>query len=255
MSESVRQVPVQRAPEGAGIDAIAVEEPLEIRVEGIATAITMRTPGHDFDLVYGFLASEGVIDGADDIRAIAEVGENTVDVRLAEGVPAARARSADRALYATSSCGICGKASIARLRPGTPKPLPTWEVAPETLHLLPARLRAAQPGFDATGGLHAAAIFDADGGLSHLREDVGRHNAVDKVFGARMRADDLVWERQGLLVSSRAGFEIVWKALVMGVPVVCTLGAPTTLAVDAAREGGLVLFGWLREDRFTRYTG
>jgi FdhD protein len=251
---AMTEVPVTRWPDGAGADTIAVEEPLEIRVEGVAAAITMRTPGDDFDLVIGFLATEGVIDGIDDVRAIAEVGENTVDVRLAEGVPAARARSADRQMYATSSCGICGKASLDRLvraaRPG-----PRWEPDPAMLATLPEALRALQPGFASTGGLHAAAVFDEHGGLTTLREDVGRHNAVDKVLGARLRAEEWDWTRRGLLVSSRAGFEIVQKALVSGVPVLCTLGAPTSLAVEAATRGGIALVGWLREDRFTRYAG
>src|SRR5687767_15774651 len=139
----------------------------------------MRTPGHDLDLVAGFLLTEGVIDGIDDVRAMAEVGENTVDVRLAEGVPAARARSADRALYATSSCGICGKASIERLRRGGT--VTRWEPPPALLLALPTRLTAAQVGFGETGGLHGAALFDASGALLVVREDVGRHNAVDKV--------------------------------------------------------------------------
>ena len=247
-----RPVAVRRYPEGDGDDRVAVEQPLEMRVEGVATAVTMRTPGDDFDLVLGFLATEGVIDGVDDVRAVAEVGENTVDVRLAEGVPATRARSADRQLYANSSCGICGIASIDRLlKQG--RPLPRWEPDPRMLATLPGRLRPLQPGFDATGGLHAAAIFDASGALTGLREDVGRHNAVDKVLGARLRADDLRFEGQGLLVSSRAGFEIVQKALVLGVPVVATVGSPTSLAVDAAVRAGLVLYGWVRGDRCTRY--
>jgi FdhD protein len=226
-------------------------------VEGVPTAITMRTPGHDLDLVAGFLFTEGVVDGIDDVRAMAEVGENTVDVRLAEGVPAARARSADRALYATSSCGICGKASIERLRRDLPSVSP-WSPSEEILHSLPSRLRAAQATFGATGGLHGAALFDATGELFDVREDVGRHNAVDKVIGARVRSpilrpDPLDLRGFGLVSSSRAGFEIVAKALVAGIPVIATIGAPSSLAVETARAARMTLIGWLREDRYTVY--
>jgi len=241
---------VRRVPGGDGADAVVVEEPLEIRVEGVPAAITMRTPGHDLDLAAGFLCTEGVIDGPDDITALAVVAENVVDVRLAEGVPAARARSADRALYASSSCGICGKASLDRLRVKSAAMAPAWQPDEAMLRALPERLRLAQPAFDATGGLHAAALFDAAGALHDLREDVGRHNALDKVVGARVRADALDFAGLGLIVSSRAGFEIVLKARVVGIPVVAVLGAPTSLAIDAAREAGMLLIAWLRAERF-----
>lgn len=243
---------VGREPGEPGVDDVVVEEPLEIRVEGVPAAVTMRTPGADLDLAAGFLWTEGVIDGVDDLRALAVVGENVVDVRLAEGVPAARARSADRALYATSSCGICGKASIDRIRRGAP-PVVAWDPDVATLMALPARLRQAQAAFAATGGLHGAALFDATGALSDAREDVGRHNAVDKVLGARLRADATDVGALGLVVSSRAGFEIVQKALVAGVPVVACLGAPTSLAIETARAAGMRLYGWLRADRVSRY--
>lgn len=235
-------------------DDVAVEEPLEIRVEGIPAAVTMRTPGDDLDLAAGFLYTEGVVDGPDDLRAIAVVGENTVDVRLAEGVPMARARSADRALYANSSCGICGKASIDRLRTRF-QGVTGWMPEPAVLAQLSDALRAGQGAFRSTGGLHGAALFDASGTLFDLREDVGRHNAVDKVLGARLRADALDFSGVGLLVSSRAGFEIVQKALVAGVPLVVTLGAPTSLAVDVASAAGMTLIGWLRSDRWAVYAG
>ncbi len=247
--------PPATPPDSRGeVDLVAVEEPLEIRVEGIPAAITMRTPGDDLDLAAGFLYTEGVVDGPDDLRAIAAVGENTVDVRLAEGVPAARARSADRALYATSSCGICGKASIDRLRRHFDGVV-GWMPEAAVLAALPAALRAAQGTFNQTGGLHGAALFDASGALFDAREDVGRHNAVDKVLGARLRADALDFARMGLVVSSRAGFEIVQKALVARVPLVVTIGAPTSLAVEVARAAGLTLVGWLRADRWTVYAG
>lgn len=233
-------------------EALAAEEPLEIRVNGAPVAITMRTPGDDLDLAIGFLATEGVIDGWDDVRAVAVVAENTVDVLLAEGVPVARARSADRSLYATSSCGVCGKASIDRLVVARRIPLAPWTPSPELLAALPERLHAAQARFRATGGLHAAALFDATGALFDPREDVGRHNAVDKVLGASVRADREGFDGLGLVVSSRAGFEIVQKALVAGVAVVATFGSASTLAADAARQGGLGLWTWVRADRVVR---
>ncbi len=245
--------PPQRPPVRDEDDIVA-EEPLEIRVEGVAAAVTMRTPGDDLDLAAGFLLTEGVIDGPDDLRALAVVGENTVDVRLAEGVPAARARSADRALYATSSCGICGKASIDRLRTHF-SGVEGWMPEAHVLAGLPDALRAAQGAFQATGGLHGAALFDAAGRLFDAREDVGRHNAVDKVLGARLRADALDFAGLGLVVSSRAGFEIVQKALVARMPLVVAMGAPTSLAVEAAAAAGMTLIGWLRPDRWTVYVG
>jgi FdhD protein len=247
--------PPHGAPDSsAETDPVAIEEPLEIRVEGVPAAITMRTPGDDLDLAAGFLFTEGVVDGPDDLRALAVVGENTVDARLAEGVPAARARAADRARYATSSCGICGKASIERLQRRFAG-VAGWMPSPETLAALPEALRAAQGAFQATGGLHGAALFDAAGRLAEAREDVGRHNAVDKVLGARLRADAIDFGGLGLVASSRAGFEIVQKALVARVPTVVTIGAPTSLAVETARATGLTLIGWLKADRWVVYAG
>jgi FdhD protein len=246
------RVPTYRHPNGPAEDDVCVEEPLELRVEGEPAAITMRTPGDDLDLAAGFLLTEGVIDGPDDLRALAIVGENTVDARLADGVPALRARSADRAMYATSSCGICGKASIDRLR-RTFDPVVGWLPSDVVLAMLPAALRAAQGTFHQTGGLHAAALFDVSGAVFDVREDVGRHNAVDKVIGARLHADALDFAGLGLVVSSRAGFEIVQKALVARIPTVVAMGAPSSLAVQAASEAGMTLIGWLRADRWVVY--
>jgi FdhD protein len=226
-------------------DEVAVEEPLELRVEGIAAAITMRTPGDDLDLAAGFLWTEGVIDGADDLKALAVVAENTVDARLAEGVPPARARSSDRQLYAASSCGVCGKASLERLS-RTLGPVPGWVPTEAVLSALPGALAAHQEGFRRTGGLHAAALFSADGTIVCAREDVGRHNAVDKVLGARLRADAGV-DGLGLLVSSRASFEIVQKAWSAGIGCVAAVGAPSTLAIETARAAGIALLAWVRE--------
>ncbi len=237
----LRGVSLRRAG-GTDADQVVAEEPLELRVEGRSTAITMRTPGHDLDLAVGFLLGEGVIDGIDDLRAIAEVGPNVVDVRLAEGVPAARARLADRDLYATSSCGVCGKASLDRLprprqRPGG------WVPERALVEAVAAALGEAMPLFRATGGCHGAALFDRAGNLHFVREDVGRHNAVDKVLGAALRAE-LAFGELGLVVSSRAGFEIVQKASAAGLPAVVCMGAATSLAVDAAAFAGVALFGW-----------
>ena len=232
-------------------DTIAVEEPLEIRIEGRPVAITMRTPGHDLDLAAGFLWTEGVVEVRDDLRALARVADNVVDAVLAEGVPAARLRAADRALYATSSCGICGKASLDRLR--VPEGRVTApDLSPDGVLALAAALRTHQPLFELTGGVHGALLAEADGTVIVAREDVGRHNAVDKVLGACLRADLDVAGRV-LVVSSRAGFEIVQKAASCGVGALVAVGAPTSLAVEAAGHVGLALWGWVRTDRATRY--
>jgi FdhD protein len=242
-------------------DLIAVEEPLEIRVEGKPLAVTMRTPGDDLDLAAGFLYTEGVIDGADDLVALAHVdlprdlGGNTIDCVLAGGVPSHRAaiERATRDLYATSSCGLCGKASIDRLLVGAP-PLPQARAPdPDVLLGLPARLLEAQASFAQTGGLHAAGLFHFDGALEVLREDIGRHNAVDKVIGWRLRQDRVPVDDRILFVSGRAGFEIVQKALVARIPVLAAVGAASTLAIDLASRGRLVLVGFVRDGRYNRY--
>ncbi len=236
-----RRVAVTHAAE-AGDDTIAAEAPLELRVEGIAAVLTMRTPGHDLDLAAGFLLAAGVVDGWDDVRAMAQVADNVVDVRLAEGVPAGRARSADRAIFASSSCGLCGVASLDRL----PRPQARgagWVPDDAVLGAVVAALSAEMTTFAATGGVHGAALFSADGTLLVVREDVGRHNAVDKVIGARLRQDgDCIG--LGLVVSSRAGFEIVQKAVAAGVGCMVVFGAATSLAVDTAAKAELPLIGW-----------
>ena len=259
-------VAVDAAGEREVEDRVAVEEPLEIRLEGRPVAVTMRTPGHDLDLVAGFLLTEGVIDGADDILAMAHVDDpadprgNTIDVRLSPGVPAARRESAVRELFASSSCGICGKASLDRVLLKAP-PLSAARsqaaraVSAAVLHALPQRLRQEQAAFDATGGLHAAALFSAAGELEALREDVGRHNAVDKVLGWRLRQDRVPVHDRVLLISGRASFEIVQKALLAGVPALVAVGAPSSLAIDLARRSGMLLVGFLRDGRFNRYSG
>ncbi len=246
-------------------DTLAVEEPLEIRVGGRPLSVTMRTPGDDFDLVAGFLTTEGVIAGADDLMTMrycagATVeGENTynvIDAALAEGV-AAPAVSVERNFYTTSSCGVCGKASIAAIRT-----ISRWPVAddpvrvtPAVLTALPDALRAGQAVFDKTGGLHAAGLFDTEGQLLCLREDVGRHNAVDKVVGWAARNAALPLASRILMVSGRASFELAQKAVMAGIPVLAAVSAPSTLAVDLATDAGLTLVGFLRGQSMNVYAG
>jgi FdhD protein len=245
-------------------DTVAAEEPLEIRLGGTPLAVTMRTPGHDFDLVHGFLATEGVITGPDDVAGLRYCdsvdpdGRNTynvVDVDLAPGVTAPDT-ALDRNFYTSSSCGVCGKASIDAIRTKT-----TYDVAAddtrlplEVLLALPDRLRAAQQVFDKTGGLHAAGLFTAAGELVALREDVGRHNAVDKVVGDGVREGRLPLAGHVLMVSGRASFELTQKAAMAGIPLLAAVSAPSSLAVELAREVGITLVGFLRGDGCNVYT-
>lgn len=253
--------PVTVWPTGHALDVLAVEEPLEIRVEGRPLAITLRTPGHDLELAAGFLLTEGVIDGRDDLVALRHVDPpsdprgNTVDAVLAGGVEAHRAAldRATRELYATSSCGLCGKASIDRLRTRFPPLRSRLDPPTELLRSLAEPFDRALPGFAATGGLHGAALVDLDGRFEVAREDVGRHNAVDKVLGWRLLADRVPVDDRVLVVSSRIGFEIVQKARAAQVSAVVAMGAASTLAVDLATDAGITLVGFLRSDRFVRY--
>jgi FdhD protein len=246
-------------------DTLAAEEPLEIRVAGRPLTVTMRTPGDDFDLARGFLVSEGVVSAASDVAAILYCagatadGVNTynvLDVLLGDGV-AAPDPSLERNFYTTSSCGLCGKASLEAVRT-----ISKWSVdrdplrlTAETIATLPEKLRSAQRVFDRTGGLHAAALFDADGDLLCVREDVGRHNAVDKVIGWAFGADRLPLTGTTLMVSGRASFELVQKAVMAGVPALAAVSAPSSLAVDLAREMGLTLIGFLRGTSMNIYSG
>ncbi|MGW6143728.1 formate dehydrogenase accessory sulfurtransferase FdhD [Streptomyces sp. NPDC055140] len=246
-------------------DTMAVEEPMEIRVGGRPLTVTMRTPGDDFDLAAGFLVSEGVVHSAGDVAGIrycagaTSDGGNTynvVDVALGPGVAAPDA-SLERNFYTTSSCGLCGKASLEAVRTSA-----AWTVSedplrvgPELVTALPDRLRAAQKVFDSTGGLHAAALFGADGEMLCLREDVGRHNAVDKVVGHALREGLLPLRETVLMVSGRASFELVQKALMAGIPMLAAVSAPSSLAVDLAAESGLTLIGFLRGTSMNVYTG
>jgi FdhD protein len=248
-------------------DTLAGEEPLEIRVGPIGArraplAVTMRTPGDDLDLAIGFLFTEGIIGSADDVAnaqlcAGAQTPNtyNVVDVALAPGVPPPQT-DPSRHFYTTSSCGVCGKASIdaVRVRSRYDVAADPVSIPAATLIALPDRLRSAQRVFARTGGLHAAGLFDANGRLTCVREDVGRHNAVDKVIGWAVRAARLPLAGHVLMVSGRASFELVQKAALAGVPVLAAVSAPSTLAVDLAAEAGLTLTGFVRGPTFNVYT-
>lgn len=259
-------------------DTLVAEEPLEIRLNGRPLAVTMRTPGDDFALAAGFLVSEGVLAAADDLRNIvycagATAGDtsrssgpgsaggsntyNVVDVRTAAHV-AVPDITLQRNVYTTSSCGLCGKASLDAVRTTARHPIadtPPLRVEPELLAALPDRLRASQRVFDRTGGLHAAALFDEQGGLLDVREDVGRHNAVDKVVGHALQSGGLPLSRSILMVSGRASFELAQKAVMAGIPVLAAVSAPSSLAVDLAAETGLTLVGFLRGRSMNVYAG
>ncbi|MFJ9630039.1 formate dehydrogenase accessory sulfurtransferase FdhD [Streptomyces sp. NPDC091280] len=247
-------------------DTLVAEEPLEIRLNGKPLAITMRTPGDDFALAAGFLVSEGVLANAYDLRNIVYCagatvdGTNTynvVDVRTAPDVVIPDI-TLERNVYTTSSCGLCGKASLDAVRTTTRWPIsdtPPVRVAPALLASLPDRLRAAQRVFDRTGGLHAAALFSEEGELLDVREDVGRHNAVDKLVGRALQNGDLPLSRVILLVSGRASFELAQKAVMAGIPVLAAVSAPSSLAVDLAAETGLTLVGFLRGANMNVYAG
>jgi FdhD protein len=247
-------------------DTLVAEEPLEIRLNGKPLAITMRTPGDDFALAAGFLVSEGVIGAAAEVRNIVycagatDDGSNTynvVDVQLAPGVPVPDI-TLERNVYTTSSCGLCGKASLDAVRTTTRFPIadtPPVRVEPALLARLPDRLRAAQRVFDRTGGLHAAALFSEEGELLDIREDIGRHNAVDKLVGRAIQDGRLPLSRVILLVSGRASFELAQKAVMAGIPVLAAVSAPSSLAVDLAAETGLTLVGFLRGANMNVYAG
>jgi len=235
-------------------DVLAVEEPLEIRVGEKNISVTMRTPGDDFDLAAGFLFTEGLLRSAMDIDSIRHWSSpNVVRVSLREGVRIDTARL-DRHFYTTSSCGVCGKTSIEALRVAVEPLPPAPPVDGNRVHQLPRLLRDQQTGFRATGGLHGAAIVRGSE-VIRVREDIGRHNAVDKVIGSLFREAATPLGDAILMVSSRASFELVQKAIVAGIPVLASVGAPSTLAVQLAREFGLTLLGFVRDNRFNVYAG
>ena len=231
-------------------DLLAREEPLEIRVRGRSVAVTMRTPGHDRELAAGFLLSEGLIQRAEQIVEIApcqegDAPENTLNVFLVPSVEI-DFEQLTRHVFASSSCGLCGKASIEAVHQHFPPLESNARISRRLLGELPERLRAAQATFSRTGGLHAAALFAGGGELAVLREDVGRHNAVDKVLGFNLLAGRTAGEDTVLMVSGRASFEIVQKALAARIAVVAAISAPSSLAVEFARESGQTLIGFLR---------
>ncbi|PPJ23114.1 formate dehydrogenase accessory sulfurtransferase FdhD [Nocardia nova] len=242
-------------------DTLAVEEPLELRVDGTALTVTMRTPGHDIDLLHGFLFSENIIESADDIDSARYCagtdteGRNTynvLDIRLRRAVPIQ-----PRGFVTNSACGLCGTTALdqvrtrSRFRPPADSP----RVDPTLLAALPGELRSRQAVFDATGGLHAAGLFTPDGTALVVREDIGRHNAVDKVVGWALREGRVPAHDTLLIVSGRASFELVQKAVMAGIPVLGAVSAPSSLAVDLAADNGLTLAGFLRGDTMNIYSG
>lgn len=269
------EVPVQRVngvESCAESDLVAVEEPLEIRLvhdeagERVHTRIvvTMRTPGHDVDLALGFLFSEGIIRGYADVDMLRHSGpdggkpgnRNILTVTLKRGVAFDKLRL-ERHFFTSSSCGICGKTSLEALAlassPSFHPQLPY--LTPLVIHALPEKVRQAQAVFDHTGGLHAAALFDTGGALLSLREDIGRHNAVDKLIGAQVLDEHMSLSDRILFVSGRASFELTQKALMAGIPVLAAVSAPSSLAVALAAEYGMTLLGFVRDSRFNVYTG
>ena len=241
-------------------DTIAGEEPLEIRVDGMPVSVTMRTPGHDFELAMGFCLAEGIVDEAQEVAVIRYCGEdrpaatfNVVDVRRRVAAPLEERLR--RKVYTTSSCGVCGTTSIDAVRRHVPDITgDDVRVAASTLATMPERLRREQRVFDRTGGLHAAALATEGGELSCTREDVGRHNAVDKVVGWAALASRLPLSNHVLVVSGRVAFEIVQKAAVAGIPVIAAVSAPTSLAVELATSVGITLAGFVRDGAMNVYS-
>jgi FdhD protein len=242
-------------------DVAATEEPLEIRLDNAPFIVTMRTPGADREMAAGFLLAERIIDGPDDLGTIQHCTDpdaaagNVLNVTLA-GDAATRARQAlarRRATTMTSACGVCGRQSIADLLVGISPVEVQWSVSKNVITPLPDRLRASQSAFDATGGLHAAGLFDRTGSLTAVAEDVGRHNAVDKVIGAQLLMEQFPLSDRILFVSGRTSFEIVQKAVAARVPMVAAVSAPTSLAIDLARQAGVTLLGFVRGVGFNIY--
>jgi len=245
-------------------DLVVIEAPLEIQIRYFfkdkwvkkSLAVTMRTPGSDKDLAIGFLFSEGIVGRFSDIVSLEEKGRNVLNVNLLKTV-LVQIETLERNFYATSSCGICGKASIDKLaktscffpQPAMPK------ISPTTLNKLPLLLRNIQSLFDQTGGIHAAAIFSPTGDLISLAEDIGRHNAVDKLIGNCLQEGQIPLRKEVLLLSGRISYELVQKAMMVGIPIIAAVGAPSSLAIELAEEAGITLIGFLKADRFNVYCG
>jgi FdhD protein len=242
-------------------DSVAIEEPLELRIADQSIAVMMRTPGHDRELAAGFLLTEGVITSADDLldivlcREQSGAGEgNVVNVLLAPGVRVDFDRLS-RHVFSSSSCGVCGKATLDAVMQNFPAVASGPLFASARLLTLAEQLRAVQPLFESTGGLHGCALFDANGELSFVREDVGRHNAVDKALGRALLDRQVPLSTRGLLLSGRISFELVQKALAAGVRMIAGIGAPSSLAIECAKRGNVTLIGFLRSERFNVYSG
>ena len=262
----VRRYRARRVGPGAAMrdEAVAVEEPMEVRVNGAPFAVIMRTPGADRDLAAGFLLAEDVVRSADEIGIIEscldatdEGRDNVLNVTVAgDAVTRLEARLSNRRqVTMTASCGLCGRRTIESLRERGPTVTGEWRVAADVVAGLPRTLRGAQPVFDVTGGLHAAGLFDRDGQLLLLAEDVGRHNAVDKIVGRMLLAGRLPLSECLLQVSGRTSFELVQKAMLAGIPLISAVSAPSSLAVDLARESGVTLCGFVRDGGFNVYAG
>jgi FdhD protein len=259
---SVEVVRVRGRERGADTDCAATEEPLEVRLHDRPFAVIMRTPGADRELAAGFLLAERVIRGGDDLGTIqhcddpgADHPENIVNVTLTDGAADAidRLMADRRQVMTNSSCGLCGRRTIESLVADAEPIRSGWSISAATVSMLPIRLRARQTVFDETGGLHAAGLFTRGGELIDLAEDVGRHNAVDKIVGRMLMRDALPLSDHVLCVSGRTSFEIVQKAIFAGVPIVAAVSAPSSLAIDLAQECGVTLVGFVRGDSFTIY--
>jgi FdhD protein len=245
---STTRVDVVRVPEGETQDVVAVEEPLEIRINGLPVAVTMRTPGHDEELALGFALSEGL--RPERARVPEDLAANTIELDAPGFDPARLVRS----FYTSSSCGVCGKGALEAVAVEAPRIGSGLTISAKLVASLPDQLRAAQPAFEATGGIHATGLFDEHGTLLCLREDVGRHNALDKVIGWAFRAGLLPLDRSILCVSGRLSFELVQKAAVAGCPLLVAVGAPSSLAIELARDRGVTLCGFVRGGRLNLYS-
>lgn len=232
-------------------DLVAVEEPLEIQINHQPLSITMRTPGEDFDLVRGFLFTEQLIERSDDLLQLEALEENRINAQVNPKL--LNEKNWQRNFYVSSSCGVCGKASIDQLQLKRPRVSSSFQIDAERISDLPIRMRNAQRLFEKTGGIHAAALFDSSGEILQLREDVGRHNAVDKVIGWALAEGRIPLIDTGLFVSGRTSFEILQKAASAGIPVVAAVSAPSSLAVSLAKEYGMTLIGFVRGETFNLY--
>jgi FdhD protein len=263
MPDSFREISVMRVAAGVhspALDAAAAEEPMEVRVNGEPFAVVMRTPGQDLELAAGFLFAERLLTGSGHLLAIERCRDvtvenqgNVVNARVAGEEIAARMAERRRVVM-NASCGLCGRATLESIRAEGDPIDARWAVSATLIASLPERLRAAQSGFDATGGLHAAGLFDLAGQIVGFAEDIGRHNAVDKVVGQRLLADSLPVRDAILVVSGRTSFEILQKAFFAGIPMVCAVSAPSTLAIDLADQAGITLCGFVRGEAFTIYS-